>query len=439
MNKTPDHVFSIIEDLRNVSSTLEKQRILESHKECILLRSVFNYTENPRFNYYLRIKPEDWNNIAGGGNELSLNILDNLIMNLDNRIVTGNTARELVDDVLSKLTKQSRSLLIRVINRDLDCKAGTSICNKVWKDLIPEMPCMLASKMDEKAAERIKYAKDGYVVQRKCDGGRAMVVVSDVGGVTFLSRNGKPIETHGVFDEQFSKYPGTVFDGEVLVKSETGVEDRKTGNGFFTKAVRGTIKPEEAIKFSYVVWDMIPLDDFNAGHCSIAYKKRMLDLLEASVKFTPGRVSIVESKVVSSLEEAQTFYEEMLELGEEGAIIKFIDSPWENKRSKFMIKLKEEKDCDALVIGVTPHKKQPGWIGSLTCQTSDGKVLFDVGSGLTDEDRQKDAKVYLDKIVEVKYNSLITSKGKDTYSLFLPVFVKVRYDKTKANSFKELK
>lgn len=430
-----DQIYDIIEQIKQIGSTLEKQRILESHKDNKLLQAVFNYTENRQFNYYLRAN----DTMPVGNQELTLTVLDYVCSHLHERKFTGTAARGFVNGILQTLTEKSQSVLTRVLNRDLDCKAGTAIINKVWNNMIPEMPCMLASKMDERAAASIVNGKDAYIVQRKCDGGRAMAVVSKNNGVTFLSRNGKPIEMHGTFDKMLGKFPGYVFDGELLVTNEFGHADRKTGNGFFTKAVRNTIKPEEAIKFTYVVWDMIPVDDFNAGFCSTPYNKRLARLIDVVEKLPCCWVDVVESRVVDSIRGVQKFYDEMIDRGEEGAIVKFANSPWENKRSKFMIKLKEEKDCDALVIGITPHTKKPEWIGSLTCQTRDGKVVFDVGSGFTEADRQRNPKDYLDKIVEVKYNSLITSKNKDTHSLFLPVFVKIRDDKKLANSFEELK
>ena len=433
-------ILKIIEQLRDTGSTLQKQAILESHRRNDLLRMVFTMTENPMYNYYIRIDPSL---VKKSSDEkqvpLSDTILYDVVETLHNRRLTGNAAKEYIYDMLSILSEDDAKVLTMIINRDLDCKTGTAIINKVWAGAIPEMPCMLASKMDEKAAKTIVEKNNGYIVQLKCDGGRAMAVVNNKGGVEFLSRNGKPLNMHGLFDSLLEQFPGYVFDGELLVRTEDGVADRKTGNGYFTKAVRGTITAKEAIKFHYVVWDMIPIEDFFAGKCDTTYKNRLSNLIDASAKFNPARISIVPGKVISSLEEANIFYTEMLAKGEEGAILKFMNSPWEDKRSKFMIKLKEEKDIDAEVIGTVPHSKKPEWIGALRCRTRDGKVEFEVGSGFTEDDRQKPASFYFGKIVQCKYNMLIQAKNRDTYSLFLPVFQCVRFDKTEANSLEELK
>jgi DNA ligase 1 len=432
-------ILNIIQQLRDTGSTLQKQAILESHKHNDLLKMVFMMTENPSINYYMRVDPALVKSNPINPTPLDVNMLATILTNLHDRILTGNAAKEYIYDIISTLSEDDAKVLTMIINRDLDCKTGTSIINKVWAGTIPEMPCMLASKMDEKAAKTITQKKNGYIVQLKCDGGRAMAVVNKKGAVEFLSRNGKPLLMHGVFDALFEQFPGYVFDGELLVKTDDGVADRKTGNGFFTKAVRGTIQPKEAVKFHYVVWDIIPVADFFAGKCKTPYKERLTQLINASDKFTPGRISIVPGKVISSLEEANSFYADMLAQGEEGAILKFMDSPWEDKRSKFMIKLKEEKDIDAEVIGTVPHSKKPDWIGALRCRTRDGKVEFEVGSGFTEEDRKKPASFYFGKVVQCKYNMLIEARGRDTYSLFLPVFQCVRFDKTEANSLEELK
>ena len=52
---------------------------------------------------------------------------------------------------------------------------------------------------------------------------------------------------------------------------------------------------------------------------------------------------------------------------------------------------------------------------------------------------EKNPDEYIGKIIEVCYNSVIGSKGKDTKSLFLPVFKSIRLDKTVANTLAELK
>jgi DNA ligase-1 len=150
-------------------------------------------------------------------------------------------------------------------------------------------------------------------------------------------------------------------------------------------------------------------------------------------------IGLIENHTVKSFEEAQKLYDGFLARGEEGAILKDKSVLWEDTRSKMCIKMKAERDADLLCVGIVPGTgKYEGKIGSLVCQSSDGLVTVNVGSGLSDEDRSQGEAKYLNKIIEVVYNEKIKSKD-GTHSLFLPRFIAVREDKNTANSFKEIK
>jgi ATP-dependent DNA ligase len=435
MNNT---VHSILEEVAAIGSTKAKEAIIQANSGNDALKKAFFYAENGNLNFYVRMDPAVETE-GPGKRDLTSADLDSL-MDLHNRVVTGNAARDFVRKLLSPLNSNSRSVLLRVLNRDLRCNAGTSIANKVWDKLIPEQPQMLARKMDEKTAAKVVYKKDGYIIQRKCDGGRAITYCTTE-GVTTKSRAGNTLDLHGVLDNLLKPFAGFVVDGELLVKTTTGVEDRKTGNGLYTKAVRGTLTKAEAERFHYVVWEMVPIADYvTAGEYKVPYFKR-LEALEAIVsKMDKKHISLIDGKFVSSIEEVQAYYDEMLANGEEGAILKYADMPWEDTRSKFMIKLKEEKDADLVCVEVViaTSGKYKGMIGSLVLETSCGKLRTGCGSGFDDAGRDPKNN-YLGEIIEVKYNAVITARGREMCSMFLPIYKKVRYDKVEANSLSELK
>lgn len=431
-------IYEIIESVATIGSTKAKQEILEANKSNEVLKNCFFYAENPRVNFFIRMGESREVVAPSHGRDLSMAdflLLDRLIK----RDVTGNDARQWVGNIMEPLNNGAREILCRIIDRDLRCGAGTSISNKVWKNLIPEYPVMLASKFDAKAEKYLSQFenKAGFVVQKKCDGGRVNIKVGANGVVTYYSRAGNELNLFGVFDYQFSRFTDTVFDGELLVRSKTGVEARTVGNGLYTKAVRNTLTQQEAQRFSIEIWDVIPILEFNNGIGNVPYRERLARLDQ--MKFDEN-VTVVESKQVRTLAECVEFYEEMRARGEEGAIIKVAGAVWEDARSKSMVKMKAICDVDALCIGVEPGTgKYAGMIGNLICQDSTGALLFNVGTGLTDADRTKDASAYVGKIVECVYNEIISAKNKSTKSLFLPVFKQVRMDKKIANSLCELK
>lgn len=432
-------IYEIIESIAAIGSTKEKQAILERNKDNNVLRLCFMYAENPRFNFYVKCKPDEFTSV-GGTNDLTLATFYDLDKLID-RTYTGNAAREFINTIMEDLTIEAQLILARIINKDLRCNCGTAIANKVWKNLIPEYPVMLASKGDAKAMDTLRKFGGPYIVQKKCDGGRVNVMVDADGKVTYRSRNGNELNLYGMFDTQFSDYRNSVFDGELLVRDDHGVADRKTGNGLYTKAVRGTLSVKEVASFCMEVWDVIHIEEFNAGVGKVTYEDRLTTLLNYS-KFNPTLVQVVESQKVNTLEQCFEFYDRMRSEGEEGAIIKTAKGVWEDKRSKHMVKMKAEETADLLCVGWEPGSgKYANMIGNLIVQTSCGKLVTGVGTGLNDADRAQPPEYYLGKVIELCYNEVIASKNPKvtTKSLFLPVYKQVRFDKNTANSLSELK
>lgn len=428
-------IYEIIESIAATSSTNEKKAILERNKDNEVLKQVFFFAYNPRFNFW--IGPSTEVNVASSGIDVNLATLDSLYALIE-RKVTGNEARAYFTDLLKPLTMEARDILCRVLNHDLRCGASDTIASKVWKNLVPEYPVMLCGKYNEKTAKYLKKFENnvGFVVQKKSDGGRICVSVDFDGNVSYKSRSGNELNLFKLFDTDFSRFPGSVFDGELIIRTAEGKPDRKASNGIYTKAVRGTISKEEAAKFNIELWDMIPLNEFNAGVGTEGYEARLIKLL--NIKFSPY-VSIVESQKCATLEECFKFYNRMREIGEEGAIIKVADSVWSDGRSKNAIKLKAEESADLLCIGVEEGSgKYAGMIGNLVCVTSCGKLKVNPGTGLKDEDRARDPSYFIGKIVEIAYNEVIKARDRDTFSLFLPVYKQVRLDKKVANSLEEL-
>ena len=113
---------------------------------------------------------------------------------------------------------------------------------------------------------------------------------------------------------------------------------------------------------------------------------------------------------------------------------------WEDKRSKTQIKFKGELECDLKIVAVEAGTgKYEGMLGAIVCESSDGIIKVNVGSGFNDEHRKTlKEKDLLGKIVAVKYNTRTTNKSGDE-SLFLPIFIEVREDKDIADNSKDIK
>jgi DNA ligase-1 len=301
---------------------------------------------------------------------------------------------------------------------------------------------MKAQSYSEKNMKNIVYPA---ISQRKCDGARCLAFnpLSEDEDIFFMTSSGKTYYNLNALAEELSRLPkGYVYDGELLVLDEEGkVMSRKAGNGVLNKAIHNTISEEEAKRVCIVLWDCIKIDDYNNDKGTESYKvvyNSLNNLLDDSFK----RISLVESKMVNTREEAFAHFKEMLERGEEGTILKNLSSKWEDKRSKNCVKFKIVIQTTMKVTGfLEGNEKFADNLGAILCESSEGSVQVRVGSGLSDEDRMtiwKDKDAYLGKFIEVESNGLILADD-GTYSLFLPRFVEVRFDKEEADTYEMIK
>lgn len=429
-------MLNFLNQLAETSSTNDKLALLQANKDNNTVKTVFQLAYNPRVKFWIKKRPP----VDSSSNYYALiEALDMLEKNIANRKLTGNAAIEFVSNLLKNLNEGDQEVLYRVIERDLKCGVNVKLINKVWKNLIPEYPVLLCGKFNEKTEKNIKYPA---IFQCKMDSSRINLEF-DGKFVSATTRNGSVLSISCFDNLQLPFADRCIIDGELMWRYPDGrVAERKVSNGYVTKAVRGTITPEEEKGLYVVVWDWIPYQDFEQEICKIPYSQR-LEVVESLRDFdTDGKLEVVETEIVNSREEVMEKYQRNLDRGEEGGILKSLDGIWEAKRSKYQLKLKAEDPADLLVVGYelgTPGTQFDGMLGALICQTSCGQLEVSVGSGFKHKRGERDKpESYIGKIIEVNYNCIISSRGSDKKSLFLPIFKGIRYDKNTANSLEEL-
>ena len=379
------------------------------------------------------------------------------------REITGNAAIERLRDILSNA--EEPEAVERLIKRDARCSVNSTLLNKVFPNLIPEIPCMLAQPMNEKTLKNIKFPAFS---QLKADGMRCIVFITS-NNVRMFSRNGteiicEPLKntlmTIGQIEENLlSDNVALMLDGELICYKDNKLLDRKTSNGICNKVLKGTASENELNLIQMQLWDIVKVDSntFNPLEDK-SYEARLEDLYSILNMSIFSKLEVIPTEVVNSMEEALEHFQKMLSQGLEGTILKNQDAKWSNTRSKDLVKLKEENTIDLLVVDIEEGSGDfEGGLGAIICETSDKKLRVRVGTGFSFEDRgfvndlsngkkvvkqikslEEVSKNYLGKIVEVKYNQIIKSKGKDEMSLFLPRLVCIRNDKDTANSIEEI-
>ena len=440
------NIYNIFEQLASDNSRLAKEAILIKNKNNALLKRVFYLALDPFTQFYIRKIPT-YQTAPDIHQKTLEEALDNLSV-LSDRVMTGNNAINHLQFILGSVSSEDAKIIERIIAKDMRCGVSEATVNKIWPGAISTYPVMLASGYEQKLIDKISFPA---YVQLKLDGMRFNAIVKG-GTVEFRSRNGKELNIpNPSFPIPFIKMAehykqDMVFDGELLIADFAGKPvNRQTGNGILSKSIKGTMSEIEADNVRATLWDAIPYTSFTAGIDNEQYNTRFAKLSNAishvNGQFTQFRqyVSLVWHKEVDTIYTAQKIFEKFLAEGQEGTILKTKTGIWQDKRSKEQIKFKGELECELKVVDWEEGTgKNIGRLGALVCESSDGVIRVNVGSGYSDEQRDEYTKKVIGKIVTVKYNARIKDKS-GVESLFLPVFIELREDKDKAESSKSIK
>jgi ATP-dependent DNA ligase len=421
-----DYIVGILQILNEISvepSTNAKQNILSTNSKLDDLRTTF-FLAYSNTNFYLKKIPT-----ASNSNQKPLKWAFKELEKLSNREVTGNAAIEHLKYVLNQLSFDDAEVISRIVKKDLRCGIGRTVANKVWPGIIDKLPVMLAESMKDKNIANIKYPA---YAQLKSDGARCICLVDS--DITLVSRNYK--EFHGLtylknkITEFLNGRTDVVLDGELLVLDAIGnIMSRKEGNGIINRSSKNTIPESEAKRVVYVVWDIIPINEYFDGKYDVQYSTRFDELTKQTVP--NSNVTVIENTVVLNLDEAQQVFQRYVAQGLEGIILKNINGIWENKRSKNQVKFKIEVDADLICVGILEgNGKYQGQVGKLVCKTKDDLVNVNV-SGMSDQERIdwfNDPNLIINTVCTVTSNGLIQDKD-GNYSLFLPRLAEARFDK----------
>jgi len=486
-----NRIYNIINKIElEIASTNEKEKYLSHFKDDNDLKKFFkyclddvNYIYN-KTSFKPSIKQSDYDPKQCPDYHIKFyEVLDDL-----NAGLRGKLAEERIQNFLSVAGKNADKLMMMVLKRKVGTtKVGKKIVNKIWSDLIPTAPYMRceAEKMLEKRIIEEDYKNDNVIAQTKADGLFVNIsIVTHVVNTTTRYGRSVPEDTFFRTFGLIESFIGNTLHGELLIleeNSKTKFLPREVGNGLINsyfqryeieknlKAEINAAKTEKKRdklkdklnklrlewknthdRLVYKIWDMVPTKDWNNLKCELTYKERFENVKEYVKEYNLRnnsllshiqRCQLIDFKLVDSFQEAMDFYQDQLNKGEEGAVIKKLDSIWVHDTNRTgIIKLKDFKECDLKIVGWNPGKegtKYEKGIGSLICESSDGLIKVDL-SGLSDKQRgfervdlndsSKGLKLiegfdpddYINKIGAVKYSYVIGD------SLYLPSLLEIR-------------
>ena len=316
--------------------------------------------------------------------------------------------------------EDNREFYEQMITKSFRLGTDAKLVNKCIPNLIPTFDIQLGTSI-----EKVKLSGNEKIfISRKLNGTRCAFV-----GDKCLTRQNKEYKglDHIVADLHNLVGKDTFVDGELLYKNKEGLSDSEA----FQKGTGIAMSKGDKSNLKLVIFDMFPLDEFWSGKSKEPYSNRKKQIVELNEK--------IKTLGTDNLEIVQMCYEgyehseiwKWLDYAEqhdwEGVIIN-LDTPYECKRTKNLIKVKKFYTYDLEVVGVEEGTgRNKGTLGALVVKYKNNTV--NVGSGFTDEERSyywNNQNEIIGRVIEVKYKEITTDKKTGLESLQFPVYVGLR-------------
>lgn len=301
----------------------------------------------------------------------------------------------------------------RILKGGLRCGAGRTLFRKYIVNIPKHEQMLCIDDLDKFIKTAGSF--ENIATSVKLDGVRVWAMLED-DKIKYISRNGIEFPNFAVFDEEiirafnrvgtpFPLSSPIIFDGEVISRDKD-----------FQKCLSNfrTLKDADISIFDFHVFDLV---------CDQPFIDRYKAIARMFPRAGSERVFCVQHMlgIMTSEDDILELLEDVSNSGEEGLVLKTMDSPYEYKRSNFWCKVKKMYTEDLEVLGLEFGKgKHSEVLGALICDRSGVEVR--VGSGFTDAERLE----FLEnppELIEVKYQSVTKDK-----SLRFPIFNRVRED-----------
>lgn len=426
------HLMKTTSTLKSISSTNEKKKFLEEHRDNEEFIHLLKFLLDTR--KITGISKAKLNKNVGTkymGIVARLNNMDELYSYL----VANNTGTDA--DILAcqhmieehAETDEEKKFIGDIITKSLKLGVDVKLVNSVYgKGFIPVHEVQLGSPRDKL---RLKNGEEFWLTQ-KLNGTRATYINGKL-----ISRQG--IEFKGlehIIEELEDFGDNFVFDGELIRKNMDGLSDNEN----FTIGT-GIINSDEEDKscIEFVIFDVIHMDKFGK-YCihpdKYVTRRAVMDEINYMINDAPKENPYKHIRILPVLYHGSDpnmidhYLEDAESMGWEGLMLNK-NAPYVCKRTTDLIKIKKFKYSDLKIVGYEEGtNKYEGMLGAVIVDYKGNTV--NVGSGFTDEQREEYWKIreeLIGKIVEVKYKDVTKDKKTGLESLQFPIFQRIREDK----------
>lgn len=415
-------VINIINQLRSTNSTNNKIKILKDNSDNEILKKVLWYTYNDSLQY--------------GFSEKKLReLLDNFVetmctiiykngFDMLEELSKSNISDKLREKVLffiSLKDDEEQELWINILTKDLKCNISAKTINKAIPKLIPEFNIQQAYPINKYPLKPNTW----FVLEEKLNG----INCSDVNGI-MLSRQGKEIANLNHIIEQLNQlsFKGYYFNGELIRKNKDGLTN---GENFRETTSIVNSDAEDKSNIDFIVFDLLPIDEFYQGESKLKYKERLALLKQLKQEaIDKGLINLNIPKIYYEGNDI-TIINKYLDIAtkeDKEGLMAIKNCKWKNKRHNGILKVKKFMSADCEIVGYEEGEgKLKGTLGAFVIDYKNNKVY--VGSGFTDLQRKtywQNRDEYIGRILEVKFKEESKDKKTGLISLQFPIFTCIR-------------
>lgn len=221
------------------------------------------------------------------------------------------------------------------------------------------------------------------------------------------------------------------FDGELIRKNTDGISDNdnfKLGTGIANS------KDADKTCLEYVIYDMMPAAEFDAGQSKLNYRERLyqMNALDDLIRIKGCDHIRIVPRLYNGFD--LTMVPKMLDYavkrGWEGVMCNK-NVPYRCTRHNGILKVKRFYTMDLPIVAVEEGTNRlAGTLGALVVDYKGNEVR--IGSGFDDATRRKvwaNRDMYIGQLVECQYKEITSDKKTGKESLQFPTFKQFRFDK----------
>jgi len=411
-------VKNLINKLKNTSSSNEKIAILQTATPYEI--EALEVCYDPFFQTNLKsAKP---NKVGAFSFQQSWKLFEDILDKLNKRLITGNKAKEIVNNFLSQCDAETQEVYEMILKKDLRCGIGIKAINSAFGNLIQEFNVQLANtyldSVEKKSVKSVGY----YWASPKLDGIRCIFIHG-----RFYTRQGKPVygfeNIEAEINQILAKHPHIKFlDGE-LYSHEVPFQTIQS----YVMSQKGEEAMKNKIKFHVFVMGA----EYETTEDMIEDLSLLTGNYVVPIKYVRVSNHLADIRLIT------TGYEEQ---GYEGTMLRHPLNWYSWKRDDNLLKYKNFIEGDFTIVGSFEGKNDlTGTLGGLIIEGeyNGKKIKSEVGSGFKIKEEFPDNRKWfwdsrediIGKTVEIKFQGITDEESEGFYSLRFPIYLKLKEDR----------